>query len=243
MKLLVKKGATSKSVDVFIRDSSLTTGAGKTGLAYNTASLVAYYRRPGAAATAITLATLANAQAAYSSGGFVEVDATNMPGVYRLDIPDAALATGVNEVVIMLKGAANMEPVVLEIQLTDQAVGDANVVSWLGTACATPTVNGVPEVDVTHIDGSATAAQLAKRAFDGLTLVTVGAGSTSTSIATNLTEATNDHYKGKPLYFLTGNLAKQLVEVTAYNGTTKALTVTATPTGESPAENDLALLG
>lgn len=30
---------------------------------------------------------------------------------------------------------------------------DVNTVQWLGTACATPTVAGVPEVDVTHMEG------------------------------------------------------------------------------------------
>jgi hypothetical protein len=47
----------------------------------------------------------------------VEVDANNMPGIYRLDLPDAVCAAGVNSVVAMLKGAANMAPVPLEIQL------------------------------------------------------------------------------------------------------------------------------
>lgn len=37
----------------------------------------------------------------------------------------------------------------------------ANVTQWLGTACATPTVAGVPEVDLTHIDGLATSSNLA----------------------------------------------------------------------------------
>lgn len=32
---------------------------------------------------------------------------------------------------------------------------DVNTVQWLGTACATPTVAGVPEVDVTHFNGTA----------------------------------------------------------------------------------------
>lgn len=124
MKLNIKKGSTSKSVDIFIRDTSVTTGAGLTGLAYNTGSLTAYYHRMGSSPTAITLATQ-TVNGAYSSGGFVAVDGTNMPGLYRLDIPDAALASGVNEVVIMLKGAANMEPVVLEIQLVSFDPNDA----------------------------------------------------------------------------------------------------------------------
>ena len=100
-KLSLVKGTTSYRAYVFVQDSSVTTGDGLTGLAYNTGSLVASYVRPGAARTAITLATQ-TATGAYSSGGFVEVDGTNMPGIYRLDVPDAALATGVNAVVIML---------------------------------------------------------------------------------------------------------------------------------------------
>ena len=118
MKLQLVKATTDSSQIIFIQDSSSTTGAGLTGLAYDTASLVCYYVRPGSAAAALTLATQ-TVTGGHSDGGFVEVDATNMPGVYRLDLSDAILATGVDSVVIMLKGAADMAPLVLEIQLTD----------------------------------------------------------------------------------------------------------------------------
>lgn len=114
---VIKKGATSQSIYVEILDSTSTTGGRLTGLAYNTASLTAYYVRNGGSATQITLATLAAANSAYSSGGFKEVDATNMPGVYRLDVPDAALASGADSVVITLKGATGMVQVSLEVQL------------------------------------------------------------------------------------------------------------------------------
>lgn len=123
-KLAIKKASTDVTVYLFIQDSSVTTGAGKTGLAYNTSSLVAYYVRPLGSATQLTLATQ-TVTGAHSDGGFVEVDATNMPGVYRLDLSDAICATGVNSVVVMLKGAANMAPVVLEIQLTSYDPNDA----------------------------------------------------------------------------------------------------------------------
>lgn len=116
MKLNLTGGSTSITLLVFIQDSSSATGAGLTGLVFNSAGLTAYYARPGAAAAAITLATQ-TVNGAYSSGGFVEVDATNMPGVYRFDIPDAAIAAGVTSVVAMLKGATNMAPLLLEIQL------------------------------------------------------------------------------------------------------------------------------
>jgi hypothetical protein len=115
---IIKKGATSQSVYVEILDATSSTGARKTGLVYNTASLTAYYARNGASATAITLATLAAANSAWSSGGFKEVDATNMPGLYRLDVPDAAVASGVDSVVVTIRGATGMSQVSTEIQLT-----------------------------------------------------------------------------------------------------------------------------
>jgi hypothetical protein len=114
---IIQKGATSQTIYVEVLDSSSTTGARLTGLAFNTASLVASYARNGATRTAITLATQ-TAAGAWSSGGFVAVDGTNMPGVYRLDVPDAAFASGVDSVVITLRGATNMVQVSVEVQLT-----------------------------------------------------------------------------------------------------------------------------
>lgn len=131
-KLAIMPGSTSQILYLFIQDSSVTTGAGLTGLAYNTGSLTAYYVRPGGSATSITLATQ-TATGAYSSGGFVAVDGTNMPGVYRFDPPDAALASGVRSVLIMLKGAANMAPCLLEIDLNAQ-VNTTHVGGTLQTA-------------------------------------------------------------------------------------------------------------
>lgn len=116
MKLSIKAGSTSQSINIFIQDSSSTTGAGLTGLAFNTASLVAYYALPRAAAVAITLATQ-TVTGAFSSGGFVEISSANMPGWYRLDLPDAALASG-RFVSLHLKGATNMAPLPIEIELT-----------------------------------------------------------------------------------------------------------------------------
>lgn len=113
----IKVGSTSQSTEIFIQDSSSTTGAGLTGLVFNTSGLTAYYMLSRAAAVSITLATLAAVTSAYSSGGFKEIDATNAPGWYRFDIPDAALASG-RRVSIHFKGATNMAPLPLAIQLT-----------------------------------------------------------------------------------------------------------------------------
>jgi hypothetical protein len=117
MKLSIQVGSTSQTINVFIQDSSSTTGAGLTGLVFNTSGLTAYYALPRAAAAAITLATLASATAAWATGGFIQIDATNMPGWYRFDVPNAVLASG-RFVSLHLKGAANMAPLPIEIELT-----------------------------------------------------------------------------------------------------------------------------
>ncbi len=116
-KLSIKAGTTSKSVGIVVLNSSLSTGAGLTGLAFGTSGLIAYWWQPGVTApAAITLVTQ-TITGAYSSGGFVEADATHTPGHYRLDIPNACL-TGATDVIIELNGATNMAPVRLEIELT-----------------------------------------------------------------------------------------------------------------------------
>lgn len=116
-KFTLTKGATSVILPISVFDSSSTVGAKLAGLVYNSASLTAYYNRSGAAgaATAITLATAT--KGTWATGGFVAIDGTNMPGDYELHIPDAALATGANTVMVQLKGAANMVPVNILIEL------------------------------------------------------------------------------------------------------------------------------
>jgi hypothetical protein len=106
---VLQKDATSKTIYVFIRGKATTpAGMGLTGLAFGTAGLKFYYTRKGAAAAAITLATQ-TVTGAWSSGGFVEVDATNAPGLYRLDLPNAVIATGVDEVVVSWTGANTVD--------------------------------------------------------------------------------------------------------------------------------------
>lgn len=95
----VLAGATSVSIPVLLRKKSDNTEL--TGIAYNTSGNVFSYQRQGAARVAITGATQ-TVTGAYSSGGFVEIDSTNQPGLYRLDVPDAAFATGVDFVVVSM---------------------------------------------------------------------------------------------------------------------------------------------
>lgn len=113
--------STSQSVYVRVTDAF---GQPKTGLVYNSSGAMGVYIRQGASATTFALATLAFANSAYSSGGFKEVDATNAPGFYRLDIPDAALVTGVNQVyytVVMTNYLTSVNTIDLQATSSDAA--------------------------------------------------------------------------------------------------------------------------
>lgn len=58
----------------------------------------------------------------------------------------------------------------------------------------------------------------------------------TTQMTTNLTEATDDHYNGRIVVFITGNLAGQATDITDYVGSSKRITMTALT--ESPANGD-----
>lgn len=89
---IITKGSTDRSVTLRIVDS--TDGTPETGVVFNTSGIDLWYRREGAARTAITEATLAALTTAHSDGGFLHIS----DGEYRLDLPDAAFATGANYV-------------------------------------------------------------------------------------------------------------------------------------------------
>jgi hypothetical protein len=110
----VYAGLTSQTVDIFLQDSSSSTGQGLSGLVFNSAGLVASYRKGATGSrTAITLATQ-TVGGAWSSGGFVEIESTHMKGVYRLDLPNAAVDTE-GFVTLFLYGATNLLPTALRI--------------------------------------------------------------------------------------------------------------------------------
>jgi hypothetical protein len=75
------------------------------------------------------------------------------------------------------------------------AVPDVNVTKWLGTACATPTVAGVPEVDLTHVAGATTNVSALATNVDAILTDTAvigatGGGLTSLASAANLATLT-----------------------------------------------------
>ena len=110
-------GTTGRIEYIYIVDSLSSTGLGKTGLVYNTSGLTCYYLRNATSSSVVNLITQ-TPTGAWVSGGFCEIDQSNMPGIYRVDLPDAVFASGSDKAIVMVKGAANTIPVTLEYQLT-----------------------------------------------------------------------------------------------------------------------------
>ena len=89
---IVTKDSTDRSVVLRIFDSA--DGTPETAVEHNTAGIDLWYRREGAAKTSITEAALAALTTAHTDGGIEHIS----DGNYRLDLPDAAFATGANYV-------------------------------------------------------------------------------------------------------------------------------------------------
>lgn len=167
--MIIAAGATDVSLYVYFVDDDGGTAPGEptTGLLFSDIETggSASYVRQGEARADLTLITLASASAVHADGGFILVDNTNMPGLYRVDFPDAAFATGVDFVIVQIvaEGTNNtiMRPLLIDLS------PDVNVATWLGTA-PNALVSG-------RVDGSVgamaatvlTAAAIAATALDG----------------------------------------------------------------------------
>lgn len=129
--MIITEGSTDVTVPFYFVDDVAGTAPGEptTGLLFSDIETggSASYQRQGAARVDFELFTLANAAAAHTPGGFILVDDTEMAGVYRLDIPDAAIAAGVDFVVVYLRAAAANNTIArpLKIDLTSVDLRDS----------------------------------------------------------------------------------------------------------------------
>jgi hypothetical protein len=168
----------------------------------------------------------------YKAGATAAVDIYNATwthiglGVYRVTLTASHTDTcGPLHLMAHISGA---RPVIADFH-----VAPATTYAMLVSGSALP-------ADLTAIVGNGTAATL--MAFPALTIqnFTVGSGSTTTRIATDLTENVSDHWNGRTVIFFTGTLAKQACTISDYNGSTKELTVSQLTT--APAAGDTAVI-
>lgn len=102
-----------------------TSGAPLTGLAFDSAGLQAYYVLPRETPTQIPLVELSDSLAAWAEGGFIEVDAVNMPGIYRFDLPNSFFNIAFGTITLVFSGAATMQVKTELITLLPRIVSDA----------------------------------------------------------------------------------------------------------------------
>jgi hypothetical protein len=117
--ITIAPGSTSQSIELYL---------GSTGLTASTSGLSARYNRTRTASVGIPLVARTIAQA-WTAGGFAEVDSTNMPGVYRLDLPDAALAAGGDDVTVVVRGASGTNGAVMTVKLSSGGLTSAQTAS------------------------------------------------------------------------------------------------------------------
>ena len=122
--ITIAPGSTSQSIELYL---------GVTGLTSSSSGLSTRYNRTRTASVSIPLVARTIAQA-WTAGGFAEVDATNMPGVYRIDIPDAALAAGADDVTIVVRGASGTNGAVMTVKLSSGGLTEAQTAGavWNG---------------------------------------------------------------------------------------------------------------
>lgn len=94
-------GSTDATVDVLLRNVS--NNVETTGVAFG--AVTASYWRQGGTPTAISVSALAAVDSVHADGGWFEASASLKPGVYRLDLPDAAVAAGADWVQVTAKVA------------------------------------------------------------------------------------------------------------------------------------------
>lgn len=192
------KGSTDKSVILRVVDS--TDGTPETSVAFDTPGVQLWYMREGGAIVDLTEITLGAVNSAHADGGFIHT----RNGYCRLDLPDAAYATGADWVIA---GGTFTDMIVIgayvvltnPVGMTGTSV-NSNVTHWLGTAAATPTVNGVPEVDVTHWIGTAAATPTVAGVPEVDLTHVVGATTNVSALATNVNaiKASTDNLPSDP---------------------------------------------
>ena len=159
--MLVAGGSTN--VTTYFAMRLAADGTGATGLPITNFDL--QYVRSGAAPSAKVDATaLAATDSAHGDNQAIEIDATDAPGLYRIDWPDAAFAAGVREVILTAKiSTCFTEHLRCEID------GEVNVVEWAGTdvvagaipAVAADGVGGLIISDAGGLDADVMAASVA----------------------------------------------------------------------------------
>jgi hypothetical protein len=220
--ITIAPASTSQSVELFL---------GATGIAFNAAGLAAYYVRNQSAPTPITLVTQ-TPTGAWASGGFAEIDSSLVPGVYRLDVPNAAFAAGASDVTIVVRGASGTNGAVLTVTLSSGGLTEAQTAGavWNAVRATYPTAGTFGEYVNVNVNSGAIADAVWDEARSGHTTVGTFGQYVNAELVTPVSAATSVHIgpyqlladglgADQPLDVNVGTATSIDVQVTDANGT------------------------
>lgn len=168
MKQIITAGSTGVRQVIFVVN---TAGTGVTGIT-NASSGLTWYWYSNTNGTSSAVSVVGETLGTWTSGGFIQIDATNLPGFYEIGVPNALFASSVQWSVMEIFGVTGMIPVTVEFEVIQQNLQgtltatvpslstNVNVQQWLGTAVTSNA--GIPIVDVaagtiTTVTGTVTA--------------------------------------------------------------------------------------
>jgi hypothetical protein len=118
---------TSKSFNVYV---------GAIGLTHTTPGLSAFYTRQNGIGTTITLVNQ-TPTGSWVSGGFCAIDTVNQPGLYRLDVPNAAFVSGASNVTIGVRSTSGVNGAYINCQALDIPSALLNTQAGIYTSAGT----------------------------------------------------------------------------------------------------------
>lgn len=180
-------GNTSKFVMV---NMYALDGTPKTGLLYSDMTIT-YTRNNGSADVDVTEVTMT--MGTWTSGGWIQVDSTNSPGLYQFAIPDAAIATGAESVTFSFKATSTfqrfIQASIIAVDLRGSAYVPANTVQIEGSD-ATNQINTEADTALADYDAP-TNAEMVARTLTSASYATATALSTAQSDLTAILADTN----------------------------------------------------
>jgi hypothetical protein len=141
----------------------------------------------------------------YTSGGFKEIDATNMPGWYQFCPPNGVFTSG-RSAAIHLKGVTNMAPLPIEVEIT--AVNNQSATAFITgvNSVAPPTnwnlssIDSNGRVDVIKIAGTTQTA----RDIGASVLLSSGTGTGQLDITSGVVKANTTQFAGQTVTAASG---------------------------------------
>lgn len=216
----ILKGSINVTRYIMLRDSA--DGTPETG--YTITNLDLQYTRNRTAPAAKADATaLAATDSVYGANKAIQIDATSSPGLYRVDWPDGAFATGVDKVILVVSGTG-LDPAVEEIELVDYDPEDAVRLGLTALPnAAADAAGGLPISDAGGLDmdaiGGSDRLLMIDTTIDTLssqTSFTLASGSTDDDAYNNCTIVVED---------VSTSTQKAVGLVSDYTGSTKAVTL------------------